>query len=291
MPFIAVGQENTKDIKIYFEDHGSGEALLMIHGYPFSGAAWEKQVLFFLEKGYRVITYDRRGFGNSSRPATGYDYETFSADLHALIEHLELTDLTLVGHSMGSGEVVRYLSKYGSQKVKCAVLVSPIPPFLLKTPENKTGVEKKVFEGFEAAIKKDRYAFITEFLKNFYNLGILSHGVSEEKLRADFNLASSSAPVAFFKCVDTWLTDFRHDLPRIDVPLMVIHGDKDQILPIDATSKLIPGYVNADLRVISGGSHGIPWTHAEEICEMILQFISSEKTLTRHEGDSLAQLQ
>jgi non-heme chloroperoxidase len=276
MPFINIGDENGKEIMLHFEDHGHGEPLLMIHGYPFSGMAWEKQVSFFVEKGYRVITYDRRGFGHSSKTMLGYDYDTFTNDLKTIIDRLNLSNLTLVGHSMGTGEVTRYIARYGSSKVKAAVLVSPIPPYILKADDNKNGIDRKVFEGFKDAIKKDRYAFISEFLKNFYNLSLLNHGVSEEKLRADFNLASLSSPTAFLKCVDTWLTDFRQDLRKINVPLLVIHGDKDNILPFENTAKLIPDYVKASVKVISGGSHGIPWTHADDISVMILDFMKRE---------------
>lgn len=268
MPFINIGEENGKEVMLHFEDHGSGEPVLMIHGYPFSGIAWEKQTAKLVDEGYRVITYDRRGFGHSSKTMLGYDYDTFARDLNTVIDRLNLTNITLVGHSMGTGEVTRYISRYGSSKVKCAVLVSPIPPFILN------GVDKSVFEGFKDAIRKDRYAFISEFLKNFYNLGVLNHGVSEEKLRADFNLASQASPAGFLNCVDTWMTDFRDDLPKINVPLLVIHGDKDNILPFEITAKLIPGIVKgAKLEVIKGGSHGIPWTHADDISGMVIDFM------------------
>ncbi|HXH74240.1 MAG TPA: alpha/beta hydrolase [Bacteriovoracaceae bacterium] len=285
MPFINVGQENSTEIELYYEDHGQGDPMVLIHGYPFSGLAWEKQVSYFLEKGFRVITYDRRGFGQSSKTATGYDYDTFAKDLDAIMTELDLGDVTLVGHSMGTGEVTRYISQYGSERVKCGVLISPIPPFLLN------GVDKEVFRGFKAAIVKDRYEFITEFLNNFYNLGKLNFSVSDEKLRADFILASSSSPIAFYKCVDTWTTDFRDDLTHIDIPMLVIHGDKDKILPFDYTAKLLPDLIDADLRVIKGGSHGIPWTHADEISRMILEFISQEAGSISDFGEDAAQIQ
>lgn len=280
MPFINVGEENNKEVMLYFEDHGQGEPVVLIHGYPFSGTAWEKQLSMLIDEGYRVITYDRRGFGLSSNTAVGYDYDTFASDLNVIMRDLHLKNATLVGHSMGTGEITRYLSKYGSDRVKCAVLISPLQPYMLKTDDNKAGLEQKIFDEFKEAIRKDRYAFTTEFLKNFYNLGIMNHGVSEEKLRVDFNLASLSSPVAFLKSVDTWLTDFRMDLPKIDVPLMVIHGDKDKILPFESTAKLIPNYIkNADIKVIKGGSHGIPWTHGEEIGKMVIEFMNLHLTV------------
>jgi non-heme chloroperoxidase len=276
MPFLTVDSENSTDIRLHYEDHGSGNPIFLIHGYPFSGTAWEKQEARFLNEGYRVITYDRRGFGLSSKPSTGYDYDTFARDLDAIIRELDLAEVTLVGHSMGSGEITRYLGLFGSERVAQAVLVSPIPPFLLKTSDNPKGVEQKVFDGFKEAIKKDRYAFITQFLTNFYGLGETK--VSEEKLRADFNLAANSSPIAFYKCVDTWLTDFRGDLASFDVPCLIIHGDDDKILPFDVTAKILAEEISARLKVISGGSHGIPWTHGDEISEEILKFISDNES-------------
>jgi non-heme chloroperoxidase len=292
MPFIKVDEENGKEVMLYLEDHGHGDPVVLIHGYPFSGNVWEKQLATLIDEGYRVITYDRRGFGMSSKTVTGYDYDTFASDLHIIMSELNLENVTLVGHSMGSGEVIRYISKYGSAKVKCAVLVSPLQPFLLKTDDNSSGLEKKIFEGFKQAIKVDRYSFITEFLKNFYNLGVLGkNAVSDEKLRADFTLASMSSPIAFLKCVDTWPTDFRQDLRNIDVPLLVIHGDKDKILPFDSTAKLIPQYVKAELQVLKGGSHGIPWTHADEISHSIIDFMNLGITVVkRPESGSEAQI-
>lgn len=278
MGYITVGKENSSDIRIHYEDHGQGDVVLMIHGYPFSGTAWEKEEARFLQEGHRVITYDRRGFGLSSKPSTGYDWDTFAQDLDTIMNELGLTNVTLVGHSMGTGELTRYLAKYGSKRVTRAVFISPIPPFLLKTNDNPSGVDKNVFEGFKEAIKKDRYEFISTFLKNFYNLGVISkHNLSEEKLRADFNLAANSSPIAFLKCVDTWTADFRQDLPKITVPSLIIQGDADKILPFEATGKLMAKQIKAKLQVIEGGSHGIPWTHAGEINQAILSFIAETR--------------
>ncbi len=279
MPFVTVGQENSQDIKIHFEDHGAGEIILMIHGYPFSGTAWEKEEAVLLNEGYRVITYDRRGFGLSSRPSAGYDYDTFASDLNALLTELDLRDVTLVGHSMGTGEIARYLSNFGSDRISRAVFVAPIPPFILKTADNEDGVGQEVFEGFKKAIETDRYSFVTDFLKKFYNTSkLLGKPLSDEKIRADFNLASSSSPIAFLKCVDTWLTDFRDDLPKITIPCHVIQGDADEILPFDITGKLLAEKLNCSLKVIPGGSHGIPWTHADIITEEILSFMGQDIT-------------
>jgi non-heme chloroperoxidase len=283
MAYVPVGTENKYPLELHFTDRGAGEPVVMIHGYPFSGKAWECQEHALIEAGYRVITYDRRGFGESSKPSIGYDYDTFAEDLDKVIKHLELKNVTLVGHSMGTGEVARYISRYGSENVVRAVMVSPIPPFLLKTPDNETGVEQKIFDDFKTQIKKDRYAFLTSFLKNFYGNGMMStDGVSEEKLRADFTLGASSGAAAFLKCVDTWLEDFREDIAKMNVPLLIIHGDADKVLPIDSTARVLVKTVG-ELVEIPGGSHGIPWTHAKEVSAAILDFLSrhGEVIMTR----------
>lgn len=276
MPYIKVGKENSSDIKIYYEDFGEGEPIVLIHGYPFNGRAWEKQVTSLLDNGYRVITYDRRGFGLSSKPSVGYDWNTFAQDLHTIMTDLSLSNVSLVGHSMGTGEITRYLANYGSKKVSKIVLISPIPPFILKTDDNPNGIGKEVFDGFKKAISQDRYAFISQFLEMFYNLGKNIRGslLSEEKLNADFNTASSCSPIAFYKCVDTWTDDFRDDLTRMNVPTLIIQGDADQILPLDITGELLSQKVVSKLEIIDGGSHGIPWTHGEEISHKILSFLS-----------------
>src|SRR5438034_4949666 len=213
MPHVKVGTENDNDIKIYYEDHGNGQPVVLIHGYPLNSDSWERQEPELLSAGYRVMRYDRRGFGNSSRPTTGFDYDTFAADLNALLEHLELEDVVLVGFSMGTGEVTRYLGKYGSARVRKAVLFGAIPPFLLKTDDNPEGVDGQVFEGIKAAIVKDRYAYFKDFLAHFYNVDKLAPDrISEQAWRASFNVAAGASPHASYACVDTWLTDFRADL-------------------------------------------------------------------------------
>lgn len=274
MAYVSVGFENKYPLELHFTDRGAGAPVLLIHGYPFSGVALELQERALIEAGYRVITYDRRGFGESSKPSAGYDYDTFADDLDKVIEHLELQNVTLIGHSMGTGEIARYISKYGSENINRAVMISPIPPFLLKTEDNETGVDGKIFEKFRMAIREDRYAFMTTFLKNFYGNGMLANdGVSEEKLRADFNLGISSGAAAFLKCVDTWLEDFRGDVKKIDIPLLIIHGVADKVLPIDSTARVLAKTVGK-LVEIEGGSHGIPWTHAKEVNRAILDFLS-----------------
>jgi non-heme chloroperoxidase len=278
MPYVTVGKENSGNIELYYEDHGSGKPVVLIHGYPLSGSSWEKQVPVLLGAGYRVVTYDRRGFGKSSQPTTGYNYETFAEDLHELITHLKLHDFCLVGFSMGGGEVARYLGKYGSKGVSKAVIISGVPPYLLKTADNPEGVDGGVFAGIEKAVAADRYAFFTEFFKNFYNTDVLlGKRVSEQAVQASWNVAVSASPTASLACVPTWHEDFREDLARIDVPTLVIQGDADRILPITATglrtAKLIKG---ARQLVVKDGPHCITWTHAEEVNAELLSFLGEK---------------
>ena len=210
MPYIRVGKENSGNIDLYYEDHGSGKPVILIHGYPLSGASWEKQVPVLLDAGHRVITYDRRGFGRSSQPTAGYNYDTFAEDLHKVVTQLELRDFALVGFSMGGGEVARYFGKYGSKGVSKAVFISSVPPFLLKTPDNPEGVDGSVFDGIQKAIVADRYAFFTEFFKNFYNTDLLlGKRVSEQAVQASWNVAVGASATASLACVPTWHEDFR----------------------------------------------------------------------------------
>ena len=215
MPYVTVGKENGTNIDIFYEDHGSGKPIILIHGYPLSGASWEKQMPVLLNAGYRVITYDRRGFGKSSQPTAGYNYDTFAADLREVITQLKLQDVTLVGFSMGGGEIARYFGKYGSKDMSKAVFIGAVPPFLLKTADNPKGVDGSVFEGIKKAVAADRYAFFTEFFKNFYNTDLyLGKRVSDDVVRGSWNIAAGSSAIASLACVSTWLEDFREDLKR-----------------------------------------------------------------------------
>jgi non-heme chloroperoxidase len=277
MPAVTVGQENNADIEIHYEDHGAGQPVVLIHGYPLSGRAWDKQVPVLLDAGHRVITYDRRGFGQSSQPTVGYDYDTFAADLNALLEYLDLSDAVLVGHSMGTGEVTRYLGRYGSARVAKGVLVAPIPPFLLQTPGNPDGVPQALFDGFAQAARADAPAWMKGFLDNFYNADTLRGTlVSDQAFQASWNLAVTASATAAVACIGTWATDFRDDLPEIDVPILVIQGDADQVLPLDKTGKLLPALIkDVQLTVVEGGPHAIPWTHAAQVNTALLDFIRS----------------
>ena len=275
MPYVQVGKENSGEINLHYEDHGSGDPVVLIHGYPLSGASWEQQIPTLLAAGHRVITYDRRGFGRSSHPVTGYNYDTFAEDLNKLIAHLNLRQFALVGFSMGGGEVARYIGRYGSKGVTKAVFISSVPPFLMKTPDNPEGVDASVFEGIEKAVATDRYAFFTEFFKNFYNTDVLlGKRVSEQAVQASWNVAASASATASLACVPTWHEDFRKDLARIDVPTLVIHGDSDRIVPIAAsgqrTAQLVKG---AHLHVVKDGPHAVNWTHADEVTPELVEFL------------------
>jgi non-heme chloroperoxidase len=276
MPRIIVGTENGSPIEIHYEDHGSGQPVVLIHGYPLDGNSWERQERALLAAGYRCVSYDRRGFGRSSQPTVGYDYDTFAADLNALLEHLDLTDVILAGFSMGTGEVTRYLGRYGSARVSKAALFGVIPPFLLKTDDNPEGVPGQVFADIKAAIVKDRYAYFKNFLDNFYNVDVLAPDrISEQAWQASFTVAVGSSPYATYACVDTWLTDFRDDLPKIDVPTLVVHGTEDRILPFDATAGRLSELI-ADVTIVpvEGGPHNVGWTHPDEVNEALLGFLT-----------------
>lgn len=290
MPYITVGKENTANIDLYYEDHGSGDPVVLIHGYPLSGSSWEKQVPVLLAAGKRVITYDRRGFGESSQPTTGYNYDTFAEDLHKLVTHLGLRNFALVGFSMGGGEVARFIGKYGSKDVSKAVIIGGVPPYLLKTPDNPEGVDAAVFDGIQKAVAADRYAFFTEFFKNFYNTDVLlGKLVSQEVVQASWNVAASASATASLACVPSWHEDFRKDVAKIDIPTLVIHGDSDRIVPFSAagerTAKLIKG---AQLHVVKGGPHNVAWTHTEEVNSALVNFLgkgaAKSATSAKHEA-------
>jgi non-heme chloroperoxidase len=275
MPYVTVGQENSAPIELYYEDHGSGQPVVLIHGYPLDGDSWEKQLPALLASGRRVITYDRRGFGRSSQPTTGYDYDTFAADLEAVLEKLDLREAVLVGFSMGTGEVTRYLGTYGSERVMKAALLGPLQPFLLQTDDNPLGVPRSVFDGFEQTITKDRYAWFKVFFDNFYNVDeLLGTRISDQAVSASFQVGVGSSAYATLACVATWLTDFRADLPKITLPVLIVQGDADRILPIEATGRRLPALLNdARLVEIEGGPHNIGWTHPDDVNKALLDFL------------------
>lgn len=293
MPYINVGQENSAPIELYYEDQGSGDPILLIHGWPLSGASWEKQTSALLEAGYRVISYDRRGFGLSSKPSIGYDYDTFTEDLNLIITELELENLVLAGFSMGTGEVARYLGKYGSDKINKVIMIGVIPPYLLKTKDNPSGVEQSVFDDMKKGLVKDRPAFLLKFLHDFYNFDVLKKDrISEEVLQSSWNVAVVASAVATLKCVDTWTTDFRSDIEKFDIPTLIIHGNKDRILPFKSTAvPLSEKLKEAQFVEINGGPHGLIWTHAEEVNQEILKFLSQDKIEKKTVASKLSKQQ
>jgi non-heme chloroperoxidase len=288
VPYLTVAKENSGNIDLYYEDHGAGKPVVLIHGWPLSGRAWEKQVPALIHAGHRVVVYDRRGFGNSGKPVSGYDYNTLAKDLHTLITKLNLRDVTLVGFSMGGGEVARYLGKYGSSRVKKAAFIAAIPPFLLKTQDNPQGLDASVFDGIKISIVADRPAFLTQFLKNFYSADALRGKlISDEVIQLSWNIAATASPTGTLTCVTSWLEDFRSDLKRIKIPTLVIHGDDDRILPLAATGQRVPEFVkHAQLFVVKGGPHGLTWTHAEAVNRHLLEFLEGS---ARKKGISRAQ--
>lgn len=275
MAFITVGTENSADIDLYYEDHGVGQPVVLIHGYPLSGASWEKQTAALLDAGYRVITYDRRGFGRSSQPTIGYDYDTFAHDLDVVLERLDLNDVVLVGFSMGTGEVGRYLGTYGSARIAKAVFLGSLEPYLLYAEDNSTGLPQAVFDGLLEAVTADRYAFFTGFFANFFNADEnLGTRLSDEALRASVAVAQGASPYASVAAQPAWLTDFRDDIAKIDVPSLIVHGTADRILPIDATARQFRTRLpDAEYVEIEGAPHGMLWTHAAEVNAVLLDFL------------------
>ncbi|GIG40441.1 alpha/beta fold hydrolase [Cellulomonas phragmiteti] len=276
MPFIT-STATDQTVELYYEDHGTGQPVVLIHGYPLDGHSWEKQAVALLDAGYRVITYDRRGFGRSTKATQGYDYDTFAADLDAVLTTLDLTDVVLVGFSMGTGEVGRYLGTRGSGRVAKAAFLASIEPFLLQTDDNPGGLPQSAFDDIAASARADRFAWYDEFFANFYNLDEnLGTRISEAAVRGSWNVAASAAPWAAWAVVPTWHTDFRADIGRIDVPTLILHGTGDRILPVDATGRafaaLLPGATYVE---VEGAPHGLLWTHADEVTSALLEFLAS----------------
>lgn len=267
--------EKGENINLYYQDYGQGKPIILIHGWPLSHKMWEYQVPVLVAAGYRVITYDRRGFGESDKPWEGYDYDTMAGDLKDLINHLELTDVTLVGFSMGGGEVARYIGIYGTSRISKAVFVAAVAPFMLKTDDNPEGVEKSVFDGMKANIQKDRAGFMKEFGKGFVNYDQNKDRISAAQVDFNWNIACHASPKATLDCVNAFAaTDFREDCKKIGVPTLVVHGDADNIVPIDASGArakdLIP---NAAYKVIKNAPHGLMMTHKEELNKVLLDFL------------------
>ena len=279
MPYITVGQENSGDIELYYEDQGAGQPVVLIHGYPLSGASWERQTRELLAAGHRVITYDRRGFGASSKVGSGYDYDTFASDLNIVLSTLDLQDVILVGFSMGTGELARYVSKFGADRVAKLAFLASLQPFLVHGDDNPTGVPQNVFDGIENAAKSDRFAWFQDFYSNFYNLDEnLGTRVSQAAVDASWNVAIGSAPVASYAVVASWIEDFRGDVAAVKaagIPTLIVHGTVDRILPIDATGRPFHAALpDAEYVEIDGAPHGMLWTHAAEVNAVLLPFVA-----------------
>ena len=280
MGFITVGDENSTPIELYYEDQGSGQPVVLIHGYPLDGHSWERQTRDLLAAGYRVITYDRRGFGQSSKVGIGYDYDTFAADLNTVLEALDLRDVVLVGFSMGTGELARYVAKYGTERVAKLAFLASLEPFLVQREDNPDGLPHEAFDAIATAARADRYAWFTQFYRDFYNLDeTLGSRISEDVVRANWNTATASAPVAAYAVVSSWIEDFRDDVTAVrhaGLPTLILHGTADNILPIDATGRRFRDLVpQADYVEIVGAPHGLLWTHADEVNETLLRFVGS----------------
>lgn len=280
MAHVTVGHENTAEIELYYEDHGTGQPVVLIHGYPLDGHSWELQERELLAAGFRVITYDRRGFGASSKVGTGYDYDTFAADLAVLLEHLDLRDVILVGFSMGTGELARYVRNHGHERVAKLAFLASVEPYLVQASDNSTGVPQAVFDDIAAAARADRYAWYTQFFQNFYNLDeTLGSRITQEVVDASWAVAIRSAPVAAYAVVPSWIEDFRPDVDAVrasEKPAMILHGTADRILPIDSTGRPFhEAFPEAAYVEIEGAPHGLLWTHAEETNRALLDFVRS----------------
>ena len=286
MSFVTVGRENSAAIRIYYEDHGSGPPVVLVHGYALNGHSWEKQEAALLAAGHRVITYDRRGSGASSRPSTGYDFDTLAADLHILLSRLGLRGVVLAGFALGTGEVTRYLAAHGPERVSAAVLVAPLPPFLLKTDDNPDGVDRSVFDGLTARIAADRPAAMKDFLDQSYNVDLLGGDrVSDQAWQNSFYVAISASAHAALRCVTACLEDFRGNLATISIPVLVIQGDQDRVLPYEATGGRLPALLkNTRSIVIAGGPHAVIWTHADEVNQALLDFIGHSGQVGGQQG-------
>jgi non-heme chloroperoxidase len=263
--------------EIYYEDMGRGRPVVLIHGWPLNGRMWEGQVNALLDAGYRCVTYDRRGFGNSGRPGGGFDYDTFSSDLRDVVTALDLQNTMLVGFSMGGGEVARYLGRYGDDRVSRAMLVAAVPPFLLKTPDNAGGVDPSVFDDMIAGVKRDRIGFLSEFLKRFFNWEPGKPVPSEEAIVYVKSLAWIASPLATQQCITAFgTTDFRRDLAKIRIPVLVVHGDADRIVPLELSGqKAAAAIAGSRLEVLSGAPHGLTVTHGDELSRLMLGFLRS----------------
>jgi non-heme chloroperoxidase len=277
MPELAVGRDHDTDVTLYYEDHGSGRPVVLIHGWPLSGRSWEAQVPALVDAGHRVVTYDRRGFGRSSQPWGGYDYDTFAADLRALLEHLDLREATLVGFSMGGGEVVRYIAAHGTGRVAQAVLAAAVPPYLYKSGDNPDGgLDDATLQQFQSGVTSDRLAFLDGFTKQFFAAGDRTDLISEPQRLYARDIAAFASPKGTLDCITAFgRTDFRGDLEKVTVPTLVIHGDADGIVPFEVSGKRShEAIAGSELVLVEGGPHGLNATHAQEFNAALVGFLA-----------------
>jgi non-heme chloroperoxidase len=273
---LTVGTENSAPIDVFYTDYGDGRPVVLIHGWPLDGRSWEKQLGPLVGAGYRVVTYDRRGFGRSSHPWDGYDYDSFAADLSALLEHLHLTGVTLVGLSMGGGEVVRFIRRYGTGRIAAAVLAGAVPPYLYRSYDNPDGsLDDAAICGLEAAVRGDRIAFLDALCTDLFRAGDRADLVSEMQRTYHRDIAAAASPKATLDCIASIATtDFRADLTKVTVPTLVIHGDADLGVPLELTSQRVHAAIaGSELVVIEGAPHGLVLTHAEEFNRALLEFL------------------
>jgi non-heme chloroperoxidase len=273
---LHVGPERATAIELHYQDQGTGDPVVLVHGWPLPGASWEKQASALLVAGHRVVSYDRRGFGASSRPGGGYDADTLAGDLHALVTHLDLHGATLVGHGMGAGEVLRYLAIHGAARVRRIALLAPVAPFLLRTADNPTGVDGAGFEAIQQALADDRAGFLARFLRDMFSVDVADNRkrISDAALRHALDLAVAASATATLACVATWLTDHRRDLAAVTIPTLIIHGDDDRVLPAAATSTQLARRIGgARLVVLRGAPHGLLWTHADDVNAELIAFL------------------
>ncbi|HEX4766908.1 MAG TPA: alpha/beta hydrolase [Lichenihabitans sp.] len=261
--------------ELYYKDWGKGRPVVLIHGWPLDADQWEYQMPPLTEAGFRTIAYDRRGFGRSGQPWTGYDYDTLADDLKAVLDALDLQDVALVGFSMGGGEIARYMSRHSGARVTKAVLVSAVTPFLLKTPDHPDGASVSLFDGMKARLRQDRPKFLADFSKGFFGVGLLTSPASTELIEWAGNVAMLASPKATIDCVTAFgETDFRPDMAHFKVPTLVIHGDADQTVPFEISGKAAAAAIGgARLVVYEGAPHAIPFTHAERLTKDLIGFL------------------
>jgi non-heme chloroperoxidase len=279
---ITVGQENSSAIELYYEDHGSGPPVVLLAGWPLDSRSWEPQLASLLQAGHRVILYDRRGFGRSSRPAAGYDFDTLAEDLHTVLVELDLRDVTLVGFSLGTGELARYVGSHGTERLRGCVFIETLAPSFAKSAENPTGADQAVVASVQQAISADRFQWLTGLLGDLFNLDEnIGHRISEETVRATWSAAADASPIATWACPPGWLEDFSRDITRIDVPTLILHGTADRILPIEGQGRRLHAALpDARYVEIDGGPHVMCVTHAHEVNDQLLAFLAQPAPAT-----------